>query len=223
MAFAIQLHDTYIPAFFLDNGFIKIEDCVSDGYASLAYALQWGAPYNLIEMFLQRGANTNAVCKSMTPLCFAALHHDNVRVMTLLVNHKAELEPNEILSPLYFAVKEGCVNNVTYLIKAGADVNADLQFGPRFRRARGDDRQDPSILMFAIDKLLIFQSSARQDIVKELIFGNASTSGMTDWRSSQYSPKDDNRESVIITNNHDTQWDWVFVQQRLKACIPILK
>jgi cytochrome c len=97
----------------------------SDGLAApLHYAVN-RQHLDAAKLLIERGADVNAVSKiGGTPL-MAAVAKNRLEFITLLLAHGAN--PNSTAgkqTPLHVAVKHGCLDCVTALVEAGADVNA---------------------------------------------------------------------------------------------------
>ncbi|MER9236875.1 ankyrin repeat domain-containing protein [Mesorhizobium sp. M0622] len=77
------------------------------------------------ELLIERGADVNAGSKIGGPPLMAAAARNRLEFITLLLVHGAN--PNSTAgkqTPLHVAVKHGCLDCVTALVEAGADVNA---------------------------------------------------------------------------------------------------
>ena len=99
-------------------------------------ALHWAAlngHSNVVKVLAERGADLNAVSKSLGTPLHAAARRDHANVARALVEAGADIEsrsPTEDFTPLHQASFEGHVATALVLIEAGADVNAVSQLDP---------------------------------------------------------------------------------------------
>ena len=96
-----------------------------DGLATpLVYAVN-RQHLDAAKLLIERGADVNALSKVGGSPLMAAVAKKRLEFITLLLAHGAN--PNSTVgkqTPLHIAVKNGCLDCVTALVEAGADVNA---------------------------------------------------------------------------------------------------
>jgi len=96
-----------------------------DGFAPpLFYAVN-RQHLDAAKLLIERGADVNVGSKIGGPPLMAAVARNRLEFITLLLAHGAN--PNSTVgneTPLHVAVKHGCLDCVTALVEAGADVNA---------------------------------------------------------------------------------------------------
>ena len=145
LAEAVKLADARLVKTLLDAG-AGVEAANEDGQTALMLAIKT-TELPIVEMLIKAGANVNAVEKfeNQTPLMWAVVAPKNAAEMTkLLLSKGANVKaralytdwPNQIsseprsqfrpvggLTPLLYAVRNGCYDCVAAVIGAGADVN----------------------------------------------------------------------------------------------------
>lgn len=199
---------------------LKIND-LYEGMSPLARACNClESKLEIIDFLLRNGAKMELHCRPTndnygrrTALCFAA-QHGHVDAMTMLIGRGANIHPDTLYSPLWFAINAYQTSSVQILLKARAQVSHE-------------DHQGVSLLNFAVYTLLHttdlpppfdgFYADAMRTIIDCLIYealdDRVDLTDLDTWRAS----------ARFAGFQEHTIWDALRKGRDTLACIPILK
>jgi ankyrin repeat protein len=126
LAFAAQGTPSELFERFANHRYDGIKDPLEDGYSTLTWAAEQGY-YELVEFFLARGSNVNAMTDNGRTALSCAASAGRGKTAQLLVAQGANVNPElseSALTPLMEAASGGHSHVVALLLQLGADPNA---------------------------------------------------------------------------------------------------